>query len=134
MSRIWEAIKQARRERSLGETGERQAGREETWLPAERRSVMRRAHQADLLIYGSGEDKQPFHEEAATLDASDHGCLLVLHTIVAPGQRLFLTNAGTQAEQECRVVHVNRRAQGTLRVGVEFSQPASHFWGLAGAR
>src|SRR5271170_4963407 len=118
MSRIWEAIKQARRERSQEETGEREAGREDRWLPAERRSVMRRAHQADLLVYGSGEDKQPFHEEASTVDASDNGCLLVLHSVVAPGQRLFLTNAGTQAEQECRVVHVSRRAQGPLRVGV----------------
>ena len=134
MSRIWEAIKQARRERSQEEAGEPQAGRDEPWMPVERRSFMRRSHQADLLVYGSGEDKQPFHEEAATLDASDNGCLMVLHTIVAPGQRLFLTNAGTQAEQECRVVHVNRRAQGTLRVGVEFSHPVSHFWNLAGTR
>ncbi len=130
MSRIWEAIKQARQERS-DRASEIDAGRGHALTPPERRSGLRRAHQADLLVYGSGEDKQPFHEEAATVDASDSGCLLLLDMPVTPGQRLFLTNTGNQAEQECRVVHVSRRAQGKIRVGLAFSHSAGQFWNLA---
>jgi hypothetical protein len=127
MSRIWEAIKQARLERSQ-EKDATAAPDGQAAGPLERRSRLRHAHQADLLVYGSGEDKQPFHEEGATVDASDYGCRLVLDTAVAPGQRLFLTNTGNQAEQECRVVHVSHREHGKIRVGVEFSQSARNFW------
>ncbi len=130
MSRIWEMIKQARLQRSRDEARQRAAGREETRTPLERRSVSRRAHRAELLVYGSGEDKQPFHEEGETVDASDSGCLLVIETPVSPGQRLFVTNSQNLAEQECRVVHVGPRAQGKLRVGVQFPNPVGHFWNL----
>jgi hypothetical protein len=130
MSRIWEMIKQARLQRSRDEESHRAAGREQGRTPAERRSASRRAHRAELLVYGSGEDKQPFHEEAETVDANDNGCLLVIETSVSPGQRLFLTNAQNLAEQECRVVHVGERAQGKFRVGVHFPNPVSHFWSL----
>jgi hypothetical protein len=135
LSRIWDAIKQAQRTRTQGEASERHAGRpagqEETRLAWERRSVSRQAHQASLLVYGSDVDTQPFHEEAETIDANENGCLMVIEKGVAPGQRLFLTNARNQAEQECRVVHVGQRAHGKIRVGVEFSRPASHFWNPA---
>jgi hypothetical protein len=128
LSRIWDAIKQAQRERSRDGAGERATGREEGRTPSERRSGLRHAHEAALLVYGSGADKQPFHEEAQTVDANENGCLLVLEKAVAPGQRLFLTNVRNQAEQECRVVHVGRRARGKIRVGVEFSRAARNFW------
>jgi hypothetical protein len=130
MSRIWEMIKQARLQRSRDEANQRSAGREDRRTPSERRSASRRAHRAELLVYGSGEDRQPFHEGAETIDANDSGCLLVIETSVSPGQRLFLTNAQNLAEQECRVVHVGQRAQGKLRVGVQFPNPVSHFWNL----
>ena len=127
MSRIWEAIKQARLERSQRRSRGSAARRPQ----GERRANSRRAHEAELLVYGSGDDAQPFHEGAPTVDASDTGCLLMLETPVAPGQRLFLTNATNQAEQECRVVHVSEREHGKIRVGVEFRQAAHHFWALA---
>ena len=132
MSRIWDAIKQAQRTRVKGDASERNARGEDVRLAWERRSASRHAHQATLLVYGSGADKQPFHEEAETIDASDNGCLMVLEKDVAPGQRLFLTNARNQAEQECRVAHVGQRTQGRARVGVEFSTP--NFWNPAETR
>jgi hypothetical protein len=130
LSRIWEALKQAERQRSRanGRDAEssRAGGRGVT--DSDRRNDLRHPHQATLLVYGSDVDKQPFHEETETLDANEEGCLLALETVVVRGQRLFLTNMRTQAELECRVVHVGQRIKGRTRVGVAFSSPAPDFW------
>jgi hypothetical protein len=130
LSRIWEALRHAERQRSRGAdrapaadpAGDRA---EET---ADRREGLRHAHQVSLLIYGSDSDRQPFHEESETLDAHENGCSLTLETVVVRGQRLFLTNMRNQAEQECRVIHVGRRASGKARVGIEFVKATPHFW------
>lgn len=130
MSRIWEALRQAERQKSRSE--ERaphidrpsDAAKEDT----DRRGGLRHAHNVSLLIYGSDADKQPFHEEAETIDAHENGCSLTLETVVVRGQRLFLTNMRNQAEQECRVIHVGRRVQGKARVGIEFVAPTPQFW------
>jgi hypothetical protein len=116
LSRIWEALKQAQRHRSRASTD------------LDRRRSLRQPHAAPLLVYGSGADKQPFHEEAETINASEHGCQLALDTCVARGQRLFLTNTHNQAEQECRVIHASRRGRSKIRVGVAFTAPAPEFW------
>jgi hypothetical protein len=117
LSRIWQALKQAERERVA-----------DTAHDHDRRGGLRHQHQVSLLIYGSDADKQPFHEEAETIDAHDQGCSLSMETVVADGQRLFLTNMRNQAEQECRVVHVGKRVQGRARVGLEFVAPTPEFW------
>jgi hypothetical protein len=122
MSRIWEALKRAQRHRSRAEAG---AGKDKD---ADRRGSPRQPQSVPLLVYGSGTDKQPFHEESETIDAADAGCLLALETSVARGQRLFLTNTHNQAEQECRVVHVSKLGQSKARVGVAFPGPAPGFW------
>jgi len=130
LSRIWEALKQAERQRARG-SGRDAASSRPTHRGVEdsdRRSDLRHPHQATLLVYGSDVDKQPFHEETETLDANDEGCLLALETVVVRGQRLFLTNMRTQAELECRVVHVGQRIKGKARVGVSFSSPTPDFW------
>jgi hypothetical protein len=126
VSRIWEEIKRAERQRSrvtVADSGENLVPR-----ARDRRKVLRYAYFIPVLVYGSDVDKQPFHEEAETVDANKNGCLLTLEGIVAPGQRLFLINMRNQAEQECRVAHVGERAQGRARVGIEFLHPASYFW------
>ncbi len=130
VSRIWEALRQAERLRSRGDNispAEDRAG-ERTQDDADRRGGLRHTHNITLLIYGSDADKQPFHEEAETVDAHLDGCSLVLETVVARGQRLFLTNMHNQAEQECRVIHVGRRMRGKARVGVAFVAPTPAFW------
>ncbi len=130
MSRIWDALKQAERQRSRSEDRAPAADRanDPAAADADRREGLRHAHNVSLLIYGSDADKQPFHEEAETIDAHENGCSLALETVVVRGQRLFLTNMRNQAEQECRVVHVGRRIHGKARVGIEFVAPTPEFW------
>jgi hypothetical protein len=131
LSRIWEALRQAERQRSRGEdrgsapAAARAGGKIQE---DDRREGLRHAHSVSLLIYGSDADKQPFHEEAETVDADENGCSLTLETAVARGQRLFLTNMRNQAEQECRVIHVGKRVRGKARVGIEFVTPNPQFW------
>jgi hypothetical protein len=131
LSRIWRALKQAERDRlgsddSLPAPGGRTA--DSTKDDTDRRDGLRHAHQVPLLIYGSDADKQPFHEEAETIDAHENGCSLAMGTVVVNGQRLFLTNMRNQAEQECRVVHVGKRVHGKSRIGIEFVAPTRQFW------
>jgi hypothetical protein len=132
LSRIWEALRQAERQRSRSEgrapAADRTRASDSAQDSPDRRRGLRHAHNVTLLIYGSDADKQPFHEEAETVDAHENGCSLTLETVVARGQRLFLTNTRNQAEQECRVIHVGRRVQGKSRVGIEFVAPTPHFW------
>jgi hypothetical protein len=130
VSRIWEALRQAERLRSRTDSREPAADRpgDTAQEDPDRRDSLRHMHNVPLLIYGSDADKQPFHEEAETIEANDKGCSLVLETVVSRGQRLFLTNTRNQAEQECRVIHVGRRIRGKARVGVEFAAPTQQFW------
>jgi hypothetical protein len=120
LSRIWEALKQAQRERSREPASAADDG--------DRRKGLRHPHVVPVLVYGSGVDKQPFHEEVDTIDAGENGCLLVVEAPVARGQRLFLTNTRTQAEEECRVVHARKLSSGKMRIGVVFCTPAPKFW------
>jgi hypothetical protein len=131
LSRIWQALRQAERERLRSEDSAPESDRSSESAQQEegdRRGELRHAHNALLLIYGSDADKQPFHEEAETIDAHEKGCSLMMDTLVVRGQRLFLTNMRNQAEQECRVVHVGRRVRGKARVGIEFVSPTPEFW------
>jgi len=130
VSRIWEALKQAERQRYAAERLGRVPSRlnDRATDELDRRKGLRHAHSVPLLVYGSDAEKQPFHEEADTIDAHENGCLIALENVVARGQRLFLTNTRNQAEQECRVVHVGRRVRGKTRIGVAFLAPSPDFW------
>jgi len=140
MSRIWQALRQAERERKAlvpnegpdVEEMEREplSDEEDPQITrgSDRRKDQRFSHQTTVLVYGSDADKQPFHEQSETIDANESGCLLMLSNGVSRGQRLFLTNMRNQAEQECRVVYVGRKVQGKLRVGIEFLRPSPQFW------
>ena len=130
MSRIWEALRQAERQKSRSEdrAPASDGARDRTQHESDRRENLRHTHNVFLLIYGSDLDKQPFHEEAETIDAHENGCSVTLESVVARGQRLFLTNMRNQAEQECRVIHVGRRIHGRARVGIEFVTPTPQFW------
>jgi len=127
LSRIWEALKQAQQERSR----ERSAPPQDVTDPpadSDHRKGLRHPHIVAVLVYGSAPDKQPFHEEVNTIDVGEHGCLLAIETPVVRGQRLFLTNTRTQAEQECRVVHACTLGSGKTRVGLVFCSPSPNFW------
>lgn len=140
MSRIWQALRQAERERQSLAPNEGPDSEETETEPlsdeeeprvtrgSDRRRERRFPYSATVLVYGSDAEKQPFHEQSETIDANDAGCLLTLSSGVRRGQRLVLTNMRNQAEQECRVVYVGRKVEGRFRVGIEFVRPAPQFW------
>ena len=130
MSRVWNALKEAERERSHVT---QRNGIESPDKPSERESPERREGQRPvrrvlLLVYGWDAKEQPFHEEAEAFEINENGSLLWLETRVARGQRLFLTNTRNQAEQECRAITIGKRVDGKARVAIQFSRPAPHFW------
>jgi hypothetical protein len=126
LSRVWDALRQAEREHAGG--GEPASNTGKSANDRDRREKFRHSHRVPLLVYGSDMDKQPFHEEALTIDANENGCLMTLESEVSRGQRLFLTNTVNQAEQECRVVRVGRRLRGKALIGVAFARPTPNFW------
>ncbi len=126
VSRIWDALKAAEQHRARAI--ERTEERELETHRGDRRHSKRVELNVPLFVYGANVFKQPFHEEAFTLDLNDGGCLMSLAEEVFLGQRLCLTNTENQAERECRVVHVSKRFQGRLRIGVTFFQADPEFW------
>jgi hypothetical protein len=134
VSRVWNALKEAERERAHVI---RRNGIDSPDKPCEKlskrdsvghREGPRPAHRVLLLVYGWDTEEQPFHEEAEAFEMNENGSLLWLESRVARGQRLFLTNTQNQAEQECRAIKIGRRVDGKTRVAIRFSRPAPHFW------
>lgn len=56
-----------------------------------------------VLVYGRGEDEEPFQEETNVRRLNFRGGLITLATRVAPGQQLILINPATEEDQRCRV-------------------------------
>jgi hypothetical protein len=81
-------------------------------------------------VYGHEPEKEPFHEEAHTLNVSANGGLLLLSVPVAKGQRLLLTNTLTDQEQDCRIVFLGTRRSRTIEAGVAFPKSNPDFWQL----
>jgi hypothetical protein len=126
VSRIWDELKQAEKQRS--EPRRSQAdGNLQDGRVANRKTKRSQPH-VPLFIYGSDADKHPFHEETETLNASEGGCLTLLETPVARGQRLYVINVSTQGERECRITRVGKMLGGKREVALEFVRPAPEFW------
>lgn len=96
---------------------------------AERRS-QRIPLDVPLVIKGRIDGEQDFREETFTLSANAHGVLLSLKASVSVGQKVQLFNRRNWDELEGRVVYVGVPHAGFTRVGIEFLQPAPHFWSL----
>jgi len=60
-----------------------------------------------------------------------HGALITLLAKVAQGQQLELTSPTNPEKQTCKVVYIGPAVQGQTQVGIEFLQPAPHFWHVA---
>ena len=93
-----------------------------------RRRSRRRPLDISVQVYGHGPGKEPFHEEAHTLNVNAHGGLLLLSVPVHQGQTLLLTNQETQQDQECRVVYLGTKHSRTVETGVEFPRINPEFW------
>ncbi len=126
MSRIFEALKQAQLVRS-GKAAPKPPAADAVELPDRRRS-RRWALDVSVYVYGHDPGKEPFHEEAHTLNVSANGALLLLSAPVSKGQMLLLTNQLTQKEQDCRVVYLGTKHSRTVEAGVAFPQTNPDFW------
>lgn len=96
---------------------------------AERRSK-RISLDVPLVVKGKTEGQQDFREETFTLSASAHGVLITLRTKVSMGQKVILLNQKNWDECEGLVAYIGTPHGGLTRVGIEFVQPAPHFWSL----
>ena len=125
MSRIYDALKRAERERH--------AARQQAQARArtERRSGPRKALRVPLFVYGNSGGK-PFLEPAESLDVSANGCALMFVKRVRRGQKLLLLNCHNEKEQECIVARVDWKDAGGVQVGVQLTRPAPDFWREAG--
>src|SRR6266436_27183 len=128
MSRIFEALKIAQRERE----GNLQQGApvEDAVRIPDRRRSRRWSVDVSVYVYGHGQGKEPFHEEAHTLHVNANGALLLLSVPVRKGQKLLLTNTLTQQEQDCHVVFLGTRRSRTVEAGIAFPTTNPDFWQL----
>jgi hypothetical protein len=128
MSRIFEALRHAQRVRVDG--SEQEPSTTESVDSPDRRRSRRWALDVSVYVYGHEPEKEPFHEEAHTLNVSANGGLLLLSVPVAKGQRLLLTNTLTDQEQDCRIVFLGTRRSRTIEAGVAFPKSNPDFWQL----
>ena len=97
----------------------------------EKRRSQRLALSIPVVAYRSQKLGLPFSEGTRTLMVSAHGALISLAAKVFADQTLFLKHALSGEELECRVVFTQKKQTGPTEVGLEFRQPAPHFWHVA---
>jgi hypothetical protein len=124
MSRIFDAIKHAQLARKADVSP---AAEEPVEVPDRRRS-RRWMLDVSVFVYGHSPEKEPFHEEARTLNVNANGALLLLSGPVRAGQRLLLTNQLTQKEQDCRVIFLGTEHVETIEAGIAFREANPDFW------
>lgn len=78
---------------------------------------------------GVGE-RELFTEETSTVLVGEKGGVIRLSAAVTPGQLLFLTNVGSKREVVAQVVRIRVFKPTSCYVEVEFTEPASRFWGM----
>src|SRR5579862_7174763 len=128
MSKIFEALKQAQMVRA-GKLPPQSPG-EGAMEVSDRRRSRRWTMDIPVYVYGHGQGKEPFYEEAHTLHVNANGALLLLSAPVCQGQKLLLTNSLTQQEQDCRVVFIGARHSCTVEAGIAFPLTNPAFWQL----
>ena len=96
--------------------------------PHDARPVSYLPQDYSVLVYGRGEDEEPFHEETNVRVLNLRGGLITLATRVEPGQRLVLMNLATEEDQPCRVAFVAEQHLGRNIIGIHFCRFAPEFW------
>jgi hypothetical protein len=126
MSRIYEAIRNARESRSKsGLDGMDTLG--EMDLP-DRRITPRKDLDIDLTVYGRSDLEGPFYEQARAISGNANGGVFLAAIPVMEGQDLLLINNGASEEQICNVLSVHIRDMQTCEVSVSFPAPNPDFW------
>ena len=59
------------------------------------------------------------------------GGLFMLRSAIAFGQKVWIRRKEASQEVECRVVYVGKEEGQEKEVGVAFTSPDDHFWGIA---
>jgi len=96
---------------------------------AEKRRAHRVAASMPVLVYGHSVFA-PFAEPATTANVSSSGGLVPLSTHVIRFQKLVITNLQTNEDALCRVARLVHTDDGHTFAGLEFLQPAPHFWAI----
>ena len=131
MSRIYDAIKSAKKSRSRdGLDTSDLVGEMES---PERRVTPRTELDIDLTVYGRSACEAAFYEQARAISGNLNGGVLFLAIPVVEGQDLLLINNGTSQEQICNVVSVRIRDIQISEVSVSFPMPNPDFWKPSGA-
>jgi len=126
MSRIYDAIKSAKKSRSRdGLDTSDVLGEME--LP-ERRVNPRTELDIDLTVYGRSACEAAFYEQARAVSGNASGGVFLLAIPVMEGQDLLLINNGISQEQICNVVSVHIRDIQISEVSVSFPVPNPDFW------
>jgi len=125
MSRIWDALRQAEREKNRPvQSGGAQTRHDLIHKPDSTKCFLANA---PVLVYGYGTTNDPFHERTEAFSVNASRGIIALTTAVNPGQTLLLTNEVNLKERECVVREVSADSSGT-RILFEFLQPISDFW------
>ena len=101
----------------------------EQW--ANRRRSQRVLVRVPVLVRARAEDASPLSEATHTLVVNAHGALVVLEMDVRPGLEIVLKHGVSGIEVEANVVHVGKKEANKAEVGIVFTSPAPHFWGIA---
>jgi hypothetical protein len=93
----------------------------------DKRHALRLPVAMHVSIYGRV-GREPFSENAETINVCTLGGLVAIATPVRYSQRLILTNLQTNEELACRVARLTRAEDGRRLVGLAFLQPGPRFW------
>jgi hypothetical protein len=96
--------------------------------PADRRRSERVVLQMKITVFAEDLDRKKHQEEALTQVVNAHGGLMKMKMELHVGQSMLLVNPKNKVEQNCRVVRVDDRADGSYSVAFEFDAPNPKFW------
>jgi hypothetical protein len=92
------------------------------------RSSPRMALRMPVVVYGFAGKGGAFHEDTETIMVNASGALVILKTKLEVGDTVFLIHKSSRAEQEVRVVYVDRYSDNERRIGLAFKKPIPDFW------
>ncbi len=81
-----------------------------------------------VLVYGRGDDEEPFQEETEVRRLNFRGGLITFATTAFPSQQLILMNVVTEEDQRCRVAFVGEQHLGRSMIGIQFNWLTQKFW------
>lgn len=96
--------------------------------PATNGSDSAAALNAMVYVYGHGPTKNPFYEEAQTVNATAQGALLIFSSPVSRGQKLLLMNGTGHDPIEAQIVRTRTLGAQMFEVEVAFPAPRPEFW------